>query len=288
MKTLNFELKQLCRRNRDGGFATQADRARLLGLIADQLHELGFAHLHVASLKPKHVEALVARWQGESLAAGTIKNRMAQLRWWAEKIGKANVVAKDNAHYGIAERQHVSNQSQARTLTPGELDRITDPYTRMSLELQAAFGLRRAESIKIQPAWADRGSVLALKASWCKGGRAREVPLRTDAQRQVLESAKALAGRGSLIPADLRYVQQLKRFEHQCARAGIHHVHGHRHAYVQARYRELTGWAAPAAGGPKARELSPAEKTLDREARLEISRELGHEREQITAVYLGR
>ena len=52
-----------------------------------------------ASLKPKHVEGLVERWQAEGLAVGTIKNRMAELRWWAEKIGKQNVIARDNDHY---------------------------------------------------------------------------------------------------------------------------------------------------------------------------------------------
>jgi aminoglycoside phosphotransferase (APT) family kinase protein len=55
-----------------------------------------------------------------------------------------------------------------------------------------------------------------------------------------------------------------------------------------ARYRELTGWAAPAAGGPRSKDLTPEQRELDREARLTISAELGHEREQITAVYLGR
>jgi hypothetical protein len=158
----------------------------------------------------------------------------------------------------------------------------------MSLRLQAAFGLRREESIKIRPEWADRGNVLALKDTWTKGGRAREVPVRNAEQRQLLDEAKALAGRGSLIPAEKTYAEQLRRFEHQCAAAGIHRVHGFRHQYAQVRYRELTGWAAPAAGGLRSRELTAEQKAIDREARLTISAELGHEREQVTAVYLGR
>jgi len=288
MRQLNYELKQMCQRNRDGSYGTQADRARMLQLIATQLHEAGFKDLRATGLKPKHVEALAQRWQAESLNAGTIKNRMAQLRWWAEKIGKGNVVARDNAEYGIADRQLVGSVSKARSLTEAELEKVTDPYTRLSLKLQAAFGLRRAESIKIQPAWADRGTVLSLRASWCKGGRAREIAIRNDAQRELLAEAKAFAGKGSLIPRDSRYIDQLRRFEYQCSQAGIHQVHGHRHAYAQARYRELTGWNAPAAGGPSSRGLTPAEKEIDRAARLEISRELGHEREQVTAVYLSR
>ncbi len=288
MRDLNYELKQLCRRNHDGSYATQRDRERVLDLVASQLHELGYRHMTAASLKPKHVEGLVERWNAEGLAVGTIKNRMAELRWWAEKIGKQNVMARDNDHYGIGNRTYVTNVSKARELSGSDLSRITDPYTRMSLRLQAAFGLRRGESIKIRPEWADRGDKLALKDTWTKGGRPREIPIRNDEQRQVLDEAKALAGRGSLIPAERSYVDQLRRFEHQCAAAGVHRIHGHRHQYAQTRYRELTGWAAPAAGGLRSKDLTPSQREADREARLTISQELGHEREQITAVYLGR
>ena len=288
MQALNYELKQLCARNRDGSFATQADRERILTLVANQLREMGFVNMQAQSLKPKHVEKLVERWTAEGLSTGTVKNRMTELRWWAEKIGKANVVAKSNDVYGIADRRYVTNVSKARQLTAGDLAQVTDPYSRVSLQLQAAFGLRREESLKIQPAWADRGDRLVLKDSWTKGGRAREIPIRHVEQRQVLDEAKRVAGRGSLIPADRSYVQQLRRFEYQCDRAGIHRVHGHRHQYAQERYRELTGWSAPAAGGPRSKELTREQKLIDRDARLTISRELGHEREQVTAIYCGR
>ena len=271
MRDLNYELKQLCRRNRDGSYATQRDRERVLDLVAGQLEELGYLHMTAASLKPKHVERLVARWQAEGLAVGTLKNRMAELRWWAEKIGKQNVIARDNDHYGIGNRQFVTQVSKARELSAVDLGRITDPYTAMSLRLQAAFGLRRAESIKIKPVWAGRGNQLVLKPSWAKGGRAREIPIRNEEQRRELDAAKSLAGRGSLIPADQRYVDQLRRFEHQCATAGIHRVDGHRHQYAQVRYQELTGWAAPAAGGPRSKELTPEQREVDRQARLTIS-----------------
>ena len=288
MHDLNYALKQLCHRNRDGSYATQRDRERVLDQIANQLQELGYRHMGAASLKSKHVERLVENWKAAGLAIGTIKNRMAELRWWAEKIGRRNVIAKNNEHYDIGQRQYVTNVSKARELTTGDLSRITDPYTRISLQLQAAFGLRRGESIKIRPEWADRGDKLVLKDTWTKGGRAREIPIRNEEQRRVLDEAKRFAGRGSLIPAEQRYVEQLHRFEYQCARAGSHRVHGHRHQYAQTRYREITGWAAPAAGGPRSKELTVGQKAIDHEARLAISRELGHEREQITAIYLGR
>ena len=179
MQDLNYELKQLCARNRDGSFATQANRERILTLIANQLREMGFVNMRAQSLKPRHVEALVQRWLAEGLSAGTLKNRMATLRWWAEKIGKPNVVAKSNEAYGIPDRRYVTNVSKARELTSGDLAQVTDPYTRMSLRLQATFGLRRKESIKIQPAWADRGDTLGAQGQL---GQRRARPRDPDPQ----------------------------------------------------------------------------------------------------------
>ena len=71
MKTLNYQLKQLCRNNRDGSYTTQAGRERQLTLIANQLDALGYRHMNAQSLKPKHVEALVKHWQEEGISTGS-------------------------------------------------------------------------------------------------------------------------------------------------------------------------------------------------------------------------
>lgn len=288
MRDLNYQLKQLCHRNRDGSYATQAKRMHHLMLIANQLDALGFRGMNAHSLKPKHVEALIKNWQQQELGVGTIKNRVAVLRWWAQKVDKQNVVARSNDHYGIPDRQFVTNESRATSVSASDLDKIRDPYVRMSLELQRVFGLRREEAIKITPSYADRGDHIALKASWTKGGKERDVPVRTEEQREVLNRAHRLAEGGALIPADRNYVQQLRVYERHTADAGLSKMHGLRHAYAQRRYEEITGWKSPAAGGPVTRALSPGQKVVDRHARQTISRELGHEREQITSVYLGR
>ncbi len=288
MRKLHYQLKQLCQRNRDGSFATQADRERILYLVANQLLEMGFRQMNADSLRPKHVEALVARWKREAIGTGTFKNRMTTLRWWAEKIGKENVVARKNSAYGIENRVLVTNRSKAKTVNATSMALVTDTYTAMSLRLQLVFGLRREESIKIIPAWADQADRLRLKDSWTKGGRYRELPIATAEQRAALDAAKDLAQGTSLIPAHMRYRDQLQRFRAQCDKAGIGGVHGLRHQYALSRYEALTGWKCPAAGGPNSKQLTASQKARDRAARLTISAEMGHGREQITAVYLGR
>jgi hypothetical protein len=170
-----------------------------------------------------------------------------------------------------------------------KLEQVRDSCVQISLRLQSEFGLRREESIKIVPTWADRGDKLVLKASWTKGGREREIPVRTLRQRQLLNEAKALAkGKSLVAPGYETYRDYLKHFRYECERVGIHAFHGHRHFYAQARYVGLTGRQCPARGGPTSKQLTPKQKAIDREARQTISHEMGHGREQITAVYLGR
>ncbi|MGZ8257760.1 MAG: hypothetical protein ACXWTR_01125, partial [Methylotenera sp.] len=47
--------------------------------------------------------------------------------------------------------------SKAQALDAVKLQSINDPYVKLSMQLQEAFGLRREESIKFIGAWADRG-----------------------------------------------------------------------------------------------------------------------------------
>lgn len=169
---------------------------RSLSLAARQLREAGFRQMKASSLKGKHAQALLDRWQGEGLSSDTIKNRLSHLRWWAEKIGKAQELGTG-------------------------LEQVTDAHVRMSLQLQAAFGLRREEAIKFQPGYADRGDHISFKGSWTKGGRERMVPITTAGQRDVLQAARRLAGQGSLIPADKTYIQQQHIYDGQCKAAGL-------------------------------------------------------------------
>ncbi|ROR17902.1 integrase-like protein [Comamonas sp. BIGb0124] len=287
MDDLTYTLRQLCQRNRDGSYNTQADRMRSLALAARQLREAGFRQMKASSLKGKHVQSLLERWQGEGLSSGTIKNRLSHLRWWAEKIGKAGILPSDNTQLGVPERRYVTNISKARE-PDDRLARITDPHVRVSLRLQAEFGLRREESIKFQPRHADGGDHIAIKGSWAKGGRDRTVPITTPEQRAVLDEAHRLAGSGSLIPAHKTYIQQRHVYDGQCKAAGLSNMHGLRHRYAQMRYEMLMGWKAPVVGGTHYSAMSAEQRLQDHQVRLHISLELGHGRVGVVSIYLGR
>ena len=287
MRQLNWDLRQLQLAHPEGSYATRTARSFALAQAADMLHELGFRRLRATGLKGKHVEALVREWQGRGLSPGTMKNRMANLRWWAGHVGKPQVVRPDNASYGIPDRAHVTNEDRSRILPADRLARIADAHVAMSLRLQASFGLRREEAIKFTPLHADRGDWVFLRASTTKGGRARRIPVRNAAQRELLDAARRLAGGGALIPPHRNYKQQRKAYERETTAAGLERMHGLRHAYAQTRYEELTGWKPPALGGPARKALRGRARRADTTARLTVARELGHGRMEVVGVYCG-
>lgn len=292
MSSLDRSISDLLQHNKEGSFSTHANRAAQLKQIGKDLKDAGYKLQNIRNMKQKHVRTLVAKWQERGLSAGTIKNRMSALRWTATKINNPQIVERSNRAYNIEDRQYVKNDINiAKRLDKSALEKITNDNVKMSLRLQEAFGLRREEAMKIQPNIADKGDKLELKSSWCKGGRERSIPIRTEEQRQLLDEAKEFVnsrGDRSLIPRDLSYAQQLKAYEYQTEKAGIDRNHGLRHQYAQDRYFELTGRECPKNGGLTFRQLDSVQRVQDYEARLQISNELGHGREAITAVYLGR
>ena len=286
MRQLNFDLKLLQERHREGGFVTRRDRSYVLARVANALHELGFRRLRAEGLRRKHVDALVREWKSQGLSTGTLKNRMAHLRWWARHVDRPGVVGT-NIEHGIGHRTYVTNRDKGRALDAERLALVRDAHVRMSLRLQAAFGLRREEAIKFTPSYADRGGSIVLKAAWTKGGRAREIPIWNQGQRVVLDAARRLVGGGALIPGGRDYAAQRKVYEKQTKAAGLGRMHGLRHRYAQLRYEHLAGWKPPSAGGPRRRSLPAEERRIDAAARLAVSRELGHGRPSAASVYLG-
>ena len=293
MNRLEYQLVKLCERNRDGSHATQANRKAMLSLFTEQLKDFGYKinQMRPSDLKGRHINALVGKWKSEGLSTGTIKNRMTTLRWWAEKVGKAEIV-KENSVYGIENRVYVTNTDKSISIQDLDLSLI-DENIAQSLRLQDAFGLRREESMKFQPEYAldgqtiDNAKYIRLKDSWTKGGRPRTIPISNEKQRQELKNAYAQAVKngGSLIPKEKSYKAHKSNFEAVTHGLGVGQTHGLRHGYAQNRYLELMGFPCPAVGG--SRSLSADEVARDKEIRMLISEELGHSRINITSVYLG-
>jgi site-specific recombinase XerD len=140
-----------------------------------------------------------------------------------------------------------------------------------SVELQREFGLRLRESIAIKESTIEqalRTGVLHLgREDGTKNGREREIPVRTEEQREALQKAYEFMKENnlsSLIPGETLREQYnyaynvVKEFNRETGET--FHFHGERHAFAQSCINE----------------------GIDRQT---VSSWLGHNREEITKVY---
>jgi hypothetical protein len=156
---LQYSIKALL--NNEDSFATQAARKQMLMRFAEDLVSLGYGLRDVRGQKEKHIVAIVQYWQKNRISIATLKNRTATLRYLYGKINKPNIIPK-NDDLNIGKRPYKPSTNKA-IHNPNFIN-ITDSNTRISLEWQRAFGLRREESIKIKPHLADKCTVLGAKA----------------------------------------------------------------------------------------------------------------------------
>ncbi len=157
------------------------------------------------------------------------------------------------------------------------------------VELARHLGLRSKEAslVDARRALAQAEATGRVTIAYgTKGGRKREMPITSPEQVQALvHAAKAQGSDRSMIPAaqswkkwrdgELRGARKLVR-EHTTG--GLHDL---RSAYACQRYQEMTGHPAPAAGGVI------ADKIKDLDVRMVISKELGHNRVDVMAEYIG-
>jgi integrase len=287
MSQLGYRFHQMVNdTHRESSFSTRATRRKVLNLAAKQLLKHGYRLKDPTGLKTKHINHLVTHWQDEGLAAKTIKNRMAALRWIAEKIGKPNICSRSNDEYGIP-RVRNNPIGKSKSLDMNKHAKIKSDLIKLSLRLQQEFGLRKEECMKFSLSYAMKDvQTMRIKGTWAKGGKYREIPILKESQKQLIRDIAAVT-KGALIEPDRKYVDQMRQYDRETIRVGLNKNHGLRHHYVRERYLELTGWKCPADGGPSRRELSPNDYEKDTKAREQISRELGHERLKITYAYLG-
>ena len=165
--------------------------------------------------------------------------------------------------------------------------------------MQLLFGLRVNESCQLVPEDSDKGDHLMV---WRgpKGGKERVVqfsrdPSKAAKQRALLDRAKQIASRnpkrclgdpGISLRAMKNRMTYLVRKHGASKKAMGVTMHGLRHQFACDLFRELTGLEPPVM---RDTDVSAYGEHADavRRAVLEVARQMGHERGEITFAYIG-
>lgn len=248
-------------------------------------------------LVKEYGQELAEKVKNGEMAASTAQN-------YVSAVNSVMNIATNNEWKSVSPTKdcNIEQRSHVRQETPGALDRgaysraveaVREQVSERAaavVELCRELGLRSKEASLLDARAAlaeakDRGAVTVDAGT--KGGREREVPITSPAQVQALEkAAQAQGGDRSMIPAGeswaswregaLRDAREL--VQAATTGGGLHDL---RAAYACERYQELTGHAAPCAGG----EISDRDR--DAAARMAVAEELGHGRIDVVAEYVG-
>jgi integrase len=290
-------------------FKTMHERKEFLFRFFRTLRDIGY-NLDPRSLGNRHVQAVVDLWIKDDLSSGTMQNYLSYLRAFADWIGKPGMVMEPGFYFDDSvriQRTYVAVQDKtwaAHNINADEMIALVseyDPYAGVWLAVIAAFGLRCREAQMLQPHLAvisaTNTGIETPIAEWylnatrgSKGGRPRFIPIDSQYKWDAIELAKRIASAPnghlghphypSLKAGTRRYRFVMERFGITKKVLGVT-PHGLRHQYANNLYKTVTETPAPVCGG------SGIDPVIDKQARLQVSAELGHARAQISSAYLG-
>lgn len=268
-----------------------------------QLQQMGFHLRTLDNFKKKHVEALARKWEADGLSASTIQNRISVLRTLAEWLGKTGMIGRSTEF--VADPKSVTRTAAAtydHSWTAAGVDveavmrmvSATDKYVGMQLRLCLAFALRREEAVMFKPHRADKGMYIEV-VDGTKGGRPRVVMIRTEAQRRVLEEAKAFVkGVNGHVGSPSRDLKSaIRRFGYVLGKCGVTKAglgitaHGLRHETLCNLFEDLAGVPAPIRVANPREVLAQADPDKVELARAAVAEMAGHARISISSSYLG-
>lgn len=280
------------------GKDTKFRRPRFVALAIRAMRQVGIKFDYLDKCKPKHVKRIVEIWDQRGLATRTLQTRLAAIRMVFHWMGREKLLPCNRellpphrwkaVSVAVRDKTWIGNGIDVEEVASGMTG--SDTWIKFVLLLARYFGLRMKEATLLRPHEADGGDHLKV---WCgtKGGRRRVIPITTKRQRELLDAVKAFTRPGeSLIgprgqmtwKAARRRLNQVMRDHHITRALARVTPYGLRVEFACERYLWRTGERAPVCGG------NPVLPKIDRAARQEIARLLGHGRRGVTSAYIGR
>ena len=277
------QAEKLYRHNRQGSYKTKERYfeayKRFLRFVADTYHLE-----KIQNISGKHLAGYVEFMQSKNLSPSTIKTDLAAIRFLHDQIPNAKYVLPPNSEFDLERRKFGGVH---RAWSNGEFSKMILQCWQAGQEDHEACiviaryaGLRLHEVMRIDTAIARaalKNDFITIKG---KGGKIRDVPINENV-KIVLEKflQRTMPGHKLFVPdgvkthvakAELQnFICSHRKFVQEDFSKPPITFHGLRHACAQDWYRKL---------------LAQGRSEVD--ARLRVSKWLGHEREDVTRIYL--
>jgi integrase len=271
------------------------------------LHERGYKIQDPKNLGERHIEVLVKHWwYCQRKKPKTIQNDLSRLRVFCAMLGKPGMVGSVHKYLPDVDPDLLKIRSAAQTTkswSGNGIDLVAkfrevderEPRLGLMLRLELGFGLRREEVLKCNPYAQDFGQYLQVFPGMGKGGRWRNIPIASTAQRELLDYVKARvpknkplgwahtrAGEAASLEQNIRrYENLMASFGFTKADAGVT-GHGLRAQFAE-NHALLLGMMPPTMGGDSG-QLDGADLGV---LKMKAAQALGHNRPSVTSAYIG-
>lgn len=285
-QNLEKQINATFKHNRQGSYKTkekyQNDTKNFAKFLAKE-----FRLQNMRNISDKHLEKYIKHMQEQKLAPSTIKDRLAAIRFFHDKLDRTKHILSPNQKFQLEKRSFGGVNRAWRDSEYKAFLKLCDQRgnDRMASIAQLARneGLRIHETLKIDRSQVEkalRDGVLTVKG---KGGKVREVPLSREGRSMLQERIqniergdKLFIQEGEKTHLVIKQCQNFinrnrEHFQEERDQAGeIRNItfHGLRHAYAQDRFEDFKN-----------------QGFNDYNARLAVSKLLGHERDDVTRIY---
>lgn len=279
------QLKKLARHNRHGSYATR-ERYFDAGVQFCSFLETVYHLKSLRNIAPKHIVAYVQDMQARGLTPSTIKTNLSAIRMWHDLIPRARYRLPSNEELGITmERRKFGgvdrtwSEEEVRSMCQIAEELGHHDYA-VVLFLADRTGLRLHEVLRIDTATARTAVKTGRITIRGKGGRQRTVPVKAEV-KAVLRSMLEVTRPGCKL--FVRDGEQAHDVQHRIEGFVSRHraeagpadreapltVHGLRHSYAKEEYLVRIAQGEPS-----------------QQAKREVSNLLGHNRPDVTNIYL--
>ena len=101
LRNATYSAHKLIKESRHLSFATRHDYKCILIKALKDLYSMGVQLPSIKNLKQKHVKRLLECWKEQQLSNGTLKNRLAAIRFALKQTGKFNTLPKKIKPYRL-------------------------------------------------------------------------------------------------------------------------------------------------------------------------------------------
>jgi site-specific recombinase XerC len=222
------------------------------------------------------ISKMVSYYKAQGLKDATIINCVSSLRSFLFETKRANINIS-NGGLGLKRIMEYKDKSlKAKGIDINEklaYFKEKDANVYVQLKVASIAGLRKEESVHAGLALSKghdivKNDKLELKSSWCKNGRPREIKLSSEKIKEIAELKKYAMNNNYDTSRNLK--QEMNHLGNSIKNAGFN-MHAVRHSVAQERYGELV-----------------SSGHSEKDAKMAVSNELGHNRDYVTKVYLGR